>query len=138
MPQLPFKQKLLANSSGELILENPVSLPFKATLKRLTMKVASNCSARLHPSKLLLFKGDELIVDLRQEHIVDCLEYTLPRHDLVLDKGEYRASVISTCFRPGEVVNIEGLLIFAFGLTIAEIEDFQEMLIDFEVIRFDP
>ena len=137
MPQLPFKQKILANKIGELIFNEEITLPFKATLKELVVQVGSNCSDRLHPCCFQLFKGNGIIVDLPREQIADCTAYAFPKRGLSLDKGDYRASVISTGFQPSEEVSIEGILKFAFGSSIAEIKGFEEIQISLHEIQYD-
>lgn len=137
MPQLPFKQKIFANQVGELRFNDTISLPFKATLKELTIKVSSNCSERIHPCCFQLFQNTELIVDLSHEQVVDCVKYIFPRPSLTLGKGEYRANILAGGFHPSEEVSIDGLLVFGFGFSFAKVEGFHEVLIDLEAVIFD-
>ena len=90
MPQLPFKQILVANENGELRLDELYTLPFSATLRDLTVRITKNCSSRLHLSTFQIFKGIDTIVDLDSQQIIDCLSYNLPKKDLTLVKSEYR------------------------------------------------
>jgi hypothetical protein len=131
MPQLPFKQVLLANENGELKLDDIYTLPFSATLRELTVRISDKCSSRLHLSTFQIFKGIDSIVDLDAQQIIDCLSYVFPKKDLTLVKSEYRAVVLSNGFDPGEKVTIEGVLRFSFGFNVAELDDFEEQQLRF-------
>jgi hypothetical protein len=126
MPQLPFEQSLKADQDGKLTLNDNYDLPFNSILRKLTVETLGNCTSRSHQTLFQIFKGEELLVDLQNQLITDCESYVFPKTDFALKKSSYRVVITSDGFTPNENVTIKGVLLFAFGFAIAELDGFEE------------